>query len=163
MSSCGIETEASSHTQTGARTSKEAPRSNCQSQESQTVTERVAAETGCLKKKVQWDSYHQPCCLTSLQAAPQRIKVSHWGKCICPVLPCILFQLLSECQAPLNRAASRSSWRQEPTPTGTEAGSHCGLAGLLFAQACPLLSIEQHLRHGMLMERSILGSRSEMP
>lgn len=39
-------------------------------------------------------------------------------------LPRILSQLHSECQAPLNRAASRSSWRQEPTPAGTEAGSH---------------------------------------
>ena len=54
-------------------------------------------------------------------------------------LLCILFQLHSECQAPLNRAGSRSSWRQEQAPAGTEAGSHCGLAGrLLRAQGRPL-------------------------
>lgn len=55
-------------------------------------------------------------------------------------LLCILFQLHSECQAPLNRAGSRSSWRQEQAPAGTEAGSHCGLAGRLRAEVRPLLS-----------------------
>lgn len=78
-------------------------------------------------------------------------------------LPRILFQLHSECQAPLNRAASRSSWRQEPTPAGTEAGSHCGLAGPLYAQACPLLSTEQHRYHRVLAERSVWSSGSQTP
>lgn len=55
-------------------------------------------------------------------------------------LLCIPFWLHSECQALLNRTGSRSSWRQEQTLAGTEAGSHCGLAGLLREEARPLLS-----------------------
>lgn len=55
-------------------------------------------------------------------------------------LLCILFWLHCECQTTLNRTGSRSSWRQEQTLAGTEAGSHCGLAGPLWGEARPLLS-----------------------
>ena len=57
-------------------------------------------------------------------------------------LLCILLWLHSECQAPLNRTGSRSSWRQEQTLAGTEAGSQCGLAGPLSGEARPLLSAD---------------------
>lgn len=104
------------------------------------------SQRGCLqrqdakggqRKKIRGDSDHQPCRLASLQAVPQRIEHPTEGGASAVWLPCILFQLHSECQAPLYRAASRSSWRQEPTPAGTEAGSQCGLAGLLHARAGP--------------------------
>ena len=61
-------------------------------------------------------------------------------------LLCILLRLHSECQAPLNRTGSRSSWRQEQTPAGTEAGSHWGLAGLLRAERRPLPSTHSSVR-----------------
>lgn len=61
-------------------------------------------------------------------------------------LLCILLRLHSECQAPLNRTGSRSSWRQEQTPAGTEAGSHWGLAGLLHAERRPLPSAHSSVR-----------------
>lgn len=57
-------------------------------------------------------------------------------------LLCILLWLHSECQAPLSRTGSRSSWRQEQTLAGTEAGSHCILAGPLSVEARPLLSAD---------------------
>ena len=96
------------------------------------------------KKTNQGDSHHR---LTSSQAAPGRSRASCWEKCICCVwLLCILLRLHSECQAPLNRTGSRSSWRQEQTPAGTEAGSHWGLAGLLRAERRPLPSARSSVR-----------------
>lgn len=117
MSSCGIETQAASHTQTDRSTYlKEDEISNYRSGSQGDRRDRLPLK--CVAKETRqglssFSALHDK--LSGCSREEQSILLR--GMHLFVWLLCILFQLHSECQAPPNRTGCRSSWRQEQTPS----------------------------------------------